>query len=181
MALGNKDVIFTCSTAAGPAFEGANIKYGVGGIEGAISSIDFSKSKIYETINNERPCGICGSGVLDISSQLLKYEIIDENGRMCDLDEIKNENSRKRLRIENNMKEFVIFEDNSKKISFTQKDIREVQLAKAAICVGKGALDYLINRDKQKDIINITNKCKYIELSQNKFFQEFYIDSITFD
>lgn len=236
MALGNKDVIFTCSTAAGPAFEGANIKYGVGGIDGAISSIDLSKSKIYETINNERPCGICGSGVLDISSQLLKYEIIDENGRMYDLDEIKDDNLRKRLKIENNMKEFVIFEDEDKKISFTQKDIREVQLAKAAICAGikvllkesnlnyenieyvyigggfgnfmdvdsainigmipkelkdkiksigncagKGALDYLINCDKQKDIINITNKCKYVELSQNKFFQEFYIDSITFD
>lgn len=236
MALGNKDKVFTCSTAAGPAFEGANIKYGVGGIDGAISSIDLSKSTIYKTINNKIPCGICGSGVLDISSQLLKYEIIDESGRMCDLDEIKNENLRKRLKEENNMKEFVIFEDDSKKISFTQKDIREVQLAKAAInagmkvllkesnltyddiehvyigggfgnfmdvesavnigmipkelkskiksignCAGKGAINYLINEKKQEEIINITNKCKYIELSQSKDFQEFYIDSIIFE
>lgn len=236
MALGNKDKVFTCSTAAGPAFEGANIKYGVGGIYGAISSIDLSKSTIYKTINNETPCGICGSGVLDISSQLLKYEIIDESGRMCDLDEIKNENLRKRLKEENNMKEFVIFEDEDKKISFTQKDIREVQLAKAAInagmkvllkesnltyddiehvyigggfgnfmdvesavnigmipkelknkiksignCAGKGAINYLINEKKQEEIINITNKCKYIELSQSKDFQEFYIDSIIFE
>lgn len=236
MALGNKDKVFTCSTAAGPAFEGANIKYGVGGIDGAISSIDLSKSTIYKTINNETPCGICGSGVLDISSQLLKYEIIDESGRMCDLDEIKNENLRKRLKEENNMKEFVIFEDEDKKISFTQKDIREVQLAKAAInagmkvllkesnltyddiehvyigggfgnfmdvesavnigmipkelknkiksignCAGKGAINYLINEKKQEEIINITNKCKYIELSQSKDFQEFYIDSIIFE
>ncbi|WP_434796267.1 ASKHA domain-containing protein [Terrisporobacter vanillatitrophus] len=236
MAMGNKDKVFTCSTAAGPAFEGANIKYGVGGIDGAISSIDLSKSTIYKTINNETPCGICGSGVLDISSQLLKYEIIDESGRMCDLDEIKNENLRKRLKEENNMKEFVIFEDEDKKISFTQKDIREVQLAKAAInagmkvllkesnltyddiehvyigggfgnfmdvesavnigmipkelknkiksignCAGKGAINYLINEKKQEEIINITNKCKYIELSQSKDFQEFYIDSIIFE
>lgn len=236
MALGNKDKVFTCSTAAGPAFEGANIKYGVGGIYGAISSIDLSKSTIYKTINNKTPCGICGSGVLDISSQLLKYEIIDESGRMCDLDEIKNENLRKRLKEENNMKEFVIFEDEDKKISFTQKDIREVQLAKAAInagmkvllkesnltyddiehvyigggfgnfmdvesavnigmipkelknkiksignCAGKGAINYLINEKKQEEIINITNKCKYIELSQSKDFQEFYIDSIIFE
>lgn len=236
MALGNKDKVFTCSTAAGPAFEGANIKYGVGGIDGAISSIDLSKSTIYKTINNKTPCGICGSGVLDISSQLLKYEIIDESGRMCDLDEIKNENLRKRLKEENNMKEFVIFEDEDKKISFTQKDIREVQLAKAAInagmkvllkesnltyddiehvyigggfgnfmdvesavnigmipkelknkiksignCAGKGAINYLINEKKQEEIIKITNKCKYIELSQSKDFQEFYIDSIIFE
>ncbi|MCC3868611.1 ASKHA domain-containing protein [Terrisporobacter mayombei] len=236
MALGNKETVFTCSTAAGPAFEGANIKYGVGGIDGAISSIDLNKNTIYKTINNKTPCGICGSGVLDISSQLLQYEIIDESGRICDLDEIKNENLSKRLKEENNMKEFVIFEDESKKISFTQKDIREVQLAKAAInagikvllkksnltyddiehvyigggfgnfmdvesavnigmipkgfknkiksignCAGKGAINYLINEKKREEIINITNKCKYIELSQSKDFQEFYIDSITFE
>ncbi len=236
LALGNKEKIFTCSTAAGPAFEGANIKYGVGGIEGAISSIDLSKDKIYKTINDKEPCGICGSGVLDICSELLKYEIIDESGRICDSDEVENENLRKRLNKENNLKEFIIFENENKKIAFTQKDIREVQLAKAAICAGikvllkeshltyedvehvyigggfgnymnvksavnigmipkefedkiksigncagKGAIDYLLNMKKENEITQITDRCEYIELSKSKDFQEFYIDSISFE
>ena len=236
IALGNKDRILTCATAAGPAFEGANIKYGVGGIKGAISSIDLSKDKIYETINDEIPCGICGSAVLDITSELLKYEIIDETGRMIDYDEVKNESLRKRLNKDKNIKEFIIFQDDNKKISFTQKDIREVQLAKASIyagievllnennltyddienvyigggfgnfmnvesavnigmipeafknkiksignCAGKGAIDFLISEENKKEIVKIVDKCEYIELSKSKSFQEFYIDSISFE
>ena len=236
IALGNKDRILTCATAAGPAFEGANIKYGVGGIKGAISSIDLSKDKIYETINDETPCGICGSAVLDITSELLKYEIIDETGRMIDYDEVKNESLRKRLNKDKNIKEFIIFQDDNKKISFTQKDIREVQLAKASIyagievllnennltyddienvyigggfgnfmnvesavnigmipeafknkiksignCAGKGAIDFLISEENKKEIVKIVDKCEYIELSKSKSFQEFYIDSISFE
>ena len=236
IALGNKDRILTCATAAGPAFEGTNIKYGVGGIKGAISSIDLSKDKIYETINDEIPCGICGSAVLDITSELLKYEIIDETGRMIDYDEVKNESLRKRLNKDKNIKEFIIFQDDNKKISFTQKDIREVQLAKASIyagievllnesnltyddienvyigggfgnfmnvesavnigmipeafknkiksignCAGKGAIDFLISEENKKEIVKIVDKCEYIELSKSKSFQEFYIDSISFE
>ena len=236
IALGNKDRILTCATAAGPAFEGANIKYGVGGIKGAISSIDLSKDKIYETINDETPCGICGSAVLDITSELLKYEIIDETGRMIDYDEVENEYLRKRLNKDKSIKEFIIFQDDDKKISFTQKDIREVQLAKASIyagievllnesnltyddienvyigggfgnfmnvesavnigmipesfknkiksignCAGKGAIDFLISEENKKEIVKIVDKCEYIELSKSKSFQEFYIDSISFE
>ena len=236
IALGNKDRILTCATAAGPAFEGTNIKYGVGGIKGAISSIDLSKDKIYETINDEIPCGICGSAVLDITSELLKYEIIDETGRMIDYDEVKNERLRKRLNKDKGIKEFIIFQDDNKKISFTQKDIREVQLAKASIyagievllnesnltyddienvyigggfgnfmnvesavnigmipeafknkiksignCAGKGAIDFLISEENKKEIVKIVDKCEYIELSKSKSFQEFYIDSISFE
>ena len=236
IALGNKDRILTCATAAGPAFEGTNIKYGVGGIKGAISSIDLSKDKIYETINDETPCGICGSAVLDITSELLKYEIIDETGRMIDYDEVENEYLRKRLNKDKSIKEFIIFQDDNKKISFTQKDIREVQLAKASIyagievllnesnltyddienvyigggfgnfmnvesavnigmipesfknkiksignCAGKGAIDFLISEENKKEIVKIVDKCEYIELSKSKSFQEFYIDSISFE
>ncbi|QJA08925.1 ATP-binding protein [Romboutsia sp. CE17] len=236
IALGNKDRILTCATAAGPAFEGTNIKYGVGGIKGAISSIDLSKDKIYETINDETPCGICGSAVLDITSELLKYEIIDETGRMIDYDEVENEYLRKRLNKDKSIKEFIIFQDDDKKISFTQKDIREVQLAKASIyagievllnesnltyddienvyigggfgnfmnvesavnigmipeafknkiksignCAGKGAIDFLISEENKKEIVKIVDKCEYIELSKSKSFQEFYIDSISFE
>lgn len=135
IALGNNKETITCSTAAGPAFEGANIKYGISGVKGAISEIDLSKEKIYKTIGEELPIGICGSGVLDAVSELLKYGIIDETGRMVDADEITDINLRKRLVIIDGMKQFQIVEKekNNYPIYFTQKDVKEVQLAKAAI------------------------------------------------
>ena len=135
MALGNKDEVITCSTAAGPAFEGANIKYGIGGVKGAICKVDLSKDKVYETIENINPIGICGSGVLDGVGQLLKYNIIDETGRIYDIDELDENISNDRIVEIDNMKQFIL-ENNNNIISITQKDIREVQLAKAAICAG---------------------------------------------
>ncbi|WP_291632874.1 ASKHA domain-containing protein [Clostridium sp.] len=137
LALGNNSGIVACSTAAGPAFEGANIKYGIGGVKGAVSKVDLSKQKIYKTIGDELPVGICGSGVLDAVSELLKYEIVDETGRMVDAEEILDINLSERIVTIEGMKQFLI-EDNGKNnsIYFTQKDVREVQLAKAAISAG---------------------------------------------
>jgi len=137
MALGNQHEIIVCSTATGPAFEGASIKYGIGGVKGAISKIDLSRSPIYETIENEEPCGICGSGVLDAVAQLAQYGIIDETGRMASQDEVLDE-YKHRLIDHRPIKEFVLYkhEQIDKMITFTQQDVREVQLAKAAIYAG---------------------------------------------
>lgn len=67
---------------------------------------------------------------------MLKYNIIDETGRLYDEDEIKDYKLRLRL-VNNNMKEFVLYQDDNKDlISITQKDIREIQLAKVAISAG---------------------------------------------
>jgi uncharacterized 2Fe-2S/4Fe-4S cluster protein (DUF4445 family) len=138
IALGNKREVITCSTAAGPAFEGANIKHGTGGIRGAIAKVDLSRKSIYETIDGAVACGICGSGVLDTAAQLLKYGVVDETGRMVDEDEIEDVNIEKRMINIDGMKSFILEENSSKgeAIVFTQKDIREIQLAKAAICAG---------------------------------------------
>lgn len=133
IALGNSEGIITCSTAAGPAFEGANIKWGMGGVKGAISKIDLSKDRCYETIGGGKPKGICGSGVLDMTYQLLKYKLIDETGRMEGSDSLKcPESLRKRISLKDGIKEFIIEDD----IVFTQKDVREVQLASAAVSAG---------------------------------------------
>lgn len=147
IALGNAMGIVTCSTAAGPAFEGASIKHGVGGIKGAISKIDLSKDNIYKTIGNEKPCGICGSGVMDMVSELIKYNLVDETGRMADKGEVLSKNLSERIVQDGSMKEFVI----DGEITFTQKDVREVQLAKAAIYSG---IKVLINEKgiKNQDI-----------------------------
>jgi uncharacterized 2Fe-2S/4Fe-4S cluster protein (DUF4445 family) len=138
IAIGNEEGILTCSTAAGPAFEGANIKCGIGGVSGAISKVALGKENIYSTINKASACGICGSGVLDIVSEFIKYKVIDETGRIQDEDEILNEDVKKRIYEKDNKKEFLL-EDNVKKgepIVFTQRDVREVQLAKAAVAAG---------------------------------------------
>lgn len=138
IVLGNCREVITCSTAAGPAFEGANIKDGIGGIRGAISRIDLSKDKIYDTIGKDKPCGICGSGVLDAVAELVKHGVVDETGRMVDEDEIEDPKLKEKMTLVDGIKAFVLAEDTAKgeRIVFTQKDVREVQLAKAAICAG---------------------------------------------
>lgn len=118
MAIGNKDRILVASTAAGPAFEGGNIAHGMAGIKGAIDTvtIDDGEASI-TTIGCGMPIGICGSGVLEVTYELLKNELIDETGL---LDEDYFEAG------------FPLSTD----VVFTGKDIREVQLAKSAIRTG---------------------------------------------
>jgi len=116
IALAAKGRIFCCAAAAGPAFEGANISCGMGAQSGAISTVYLNeKNEIqYSTINDVEPLGICGSGLVDAVAVGIKLSIIDETGR------IQKGNS---LKI-------------AEKAVLTQKDIREVQLAKSAICAG---------------------------------------------
>lgn len=109
--------IYCCAAAAGPAFEGANISCGMGGQAGAISSVTLtSEHEIsIQTIHDTVPVGICGSGLVDAMAVFLKLSKIDETGRI------------------------VSGEDSiplAEGITLTQKDIREVQLAKSAICAG---------------------------------------------
>ena len=138
IAIGNSEGILTCSTAAGPAFEGANIKCGIGGVSGAISKVTLGEKNIYTTINKAKACGICGSGVLDIVSEFVRYKVIDETGRMQDEEEILNMDIKKRILVRDKKKEFLLVENTNKgePIVFTQKDVREVQLAKAAVAAG---------------------------------------------
>lgn len=118
MAIGNKDKILVSSTAAGPAFEGGNISCGVGSIPGAISKVTINKDNIqYETISNQPPIGICGTGIVELISELLKEELIDDTGLLVE----------------------PYFEQGypaTPNVVLTQKDIRELQMAKAAICTG---------------------------------------------
>jgi uncharacterized 2Fe-2S/4Fe-4S cluster protein (DUF4445 family) len=111
-----KNVIYCCSTAAGPAFEGAEISCGMGGVKGAISGVEFIDGAVsITTIGNVPPVGVCGSGLIDAVAVMLKQEIIDETGRM-DCPE----------------KSFNLAHG----VSITDKDIRQFQLAKSAILSG---------------------------------------------
>lgn len=123
IAIGNKDRILAASTAAGPAFEGGNISCGIGSVPGAICHVTLKDKKTDElkTIREEEPCGICGTGVIEITAELLREELLDETGL---LDEDYFDDG------------FLVAKGPQGDITFTQKDIREVQLAKAAIRAG---------------------------------------------
>lgn len=118
MAIGNKDGILAASTAAGPAFEGGNIRCGMAAVPGAVDTVSIENGTVqYTAIGNKKAAGLCGTGVLEITCELLRNGIIDETGLLED------------PWFENG---FPIGEE----VVFTQKDIREVQLAKAAVRAG---------------------------------------------
>ena len=124
MAIGNAGRVLCTSTAAGPAFEGANISCGTGSVPGAISRFDIEDGAIMiRTIGDAPPIGICGSGVVDIIAAGLREGMIDRTGRM-------------QLASENPDCMLVGKTANGEAIVFTQKDVREFQLAKAAIRSG---------------------------------------------
>lgn len=123
MALGNKDRIFVTSTAAGPAFEGGNITWGTGSIPGAICSVKINGTEVkVQTIGDQQPQGICGTGVVETTAELVREEIAEDSGL---LDEEYFDDGFPLARTA-----------DGKDIVFTQKDVREIQLAKAAVRAG---------------------------------------------
>ena len=135
IVLGNNTFMYSCSSAAGPAFEGANIRNGMGSVYGAINSISLTKGLSYTTIGDTEPIGICGTGVVDAVAQLLEISIIDETGRINHKwksnDPVIASLSEHISNIDGQVA-FHIYKD----IHITQKDIRELQNAKAAIAAG---------------------------------------------
>lgn len=123
MGIGNKEKILVTSTAAGPAFEGGNITWGMGSVPGAICSVKIEGTETgVKTIREEAPQGICGTGVVETAAELVREEIVDETGA---LDEDYFDDG------------FPLAKTpDGKEIVFTQKDVREIQLAKAAVRAG---------------------------------------------
>ena len=147
--------ITSVSTASGPAFEGAHVKYGMRAAPGAIERVLIdSKTCIpsVQTINDIKPVGICGSGILDAIAELLKAGIINRNGKFkTDLDCVRRDSKgefsyilapsgggnrrRENSNVLENSKCFTK-RCGEKDISINQKDIVEIQLAKGAIRAG---------------------------------------------
>ena len=136
MALASGESLVCCSTAAGPAFEGAHIKRGVGGVAGAIAEVYAEDNMLKtKTIGGLPPIGICGSGIIDAAAAVLSAGGIDETGRILDIDEAEGF-----ITAYINEADSEILLDKASGIAFTQQDIREVQLAKAAIAAGVNTL-----------------------------------------
>jgi uncharacterized 2Fe-2S/4Fe-4S cluster protein (DUF4445 family) len=138
VSLIDKDKITTTSCASGPAFEGWHIKDGMRAATGAIERLRIVDNKVeYQTIDNAPAIGICGSGILDTVAQLYLAGVLGEGGQM-------NEKHR-RVRRGDKYLEFVLVGEKERKdvhraIVITQQDVREIQLAKAAIRTGIQAL-----------------------------------------
>jgi uncharacterized 2Fe-2S/4Fe-4S cluster protein (DUF4445 family) len=137
LVLGNRDRIVACSTAAGPAFEGATISRGVGGIHGAIDTLRIEGGDLeISTIGNAPPLGICGSGIIDLTAILVSLKIVDETGRLLPPEELPSglpEGLRERVSQEGFL---VSMDRDGQPLYFTPGDVREVQLAKAAVAAG---------------------------------------------
>lgn len=133
VSLINNGEITAVSCASGPAFEGGHIKDGMRAAAGAIERFRITDDSIqYQTVDQALPIGICGSGILDALSQLHLAGIIDEGGRIMD--------NHPRVRTSKGQREFVLIgeeeRDGQPAITITQRDVRELQLAKAAIRAG---------------------------------------------
>lgn len=148
----NKGSLTSLSCASGPAFEGAHVKFGMRAGQGAIERLRIENNKvIYKTIGGKPAKGFCGSGILDIFAWLYKAGIMDRTGKLTDNHPL--------IRKINGINHFVInIKDQDKsqcfEITFSQKDIREVQLAKGAVRTGIQAL-LKANNLTEKDIDKI--------------------------
>ncbi|MFH1938969.1 MAG: ASKHA domain-containing protein, partial [bacterium] len=144
IVLSARGKLWACSTAAGPAFEGARISSGMRAAEGAIDKVKMDhKSFAYSVIKEDKVKGICGSGLIDLIAEMLRLGLINKSGRLTDREGCNaelGEEIRKRIIKGQKGNKFLLVEgketENGDPVFLTQKDIREVQLAKAAIFSG---------------------------------------------
>lgn len=160
LVLGNRKQLFSCSCATGPALEGAQISCGMRAAPGAIEKVRINPNTFevdYKVVGTKqwssepleeepKPSGICGSGIIDVVSQLFKAQLIGANGAFSR--KIRTPRLRKGKA---GVAEFVVawkHETTTKDdIVFTQKDVRQVQLAKAALYAGCRVLMRYLNVD----------------------------------
>lgn len=144
IVVGNKDGMKCCSAAAGPALEGSCIKFGMRAADGAIERVKIKRGNYnvtYKTINNEKPLGFCGSGIIDLVAEMLKTGVMDVTGRIRP--ELEDEHDRIREGWDAGY-EFVVETKRKTKIkkdiTLDSNDLREIQLAKSAIYSGVSIL-----------------------------------------
>ena len=140
IVLGSHERLLTCSCAAGPAFEGAMITHGMRAAPGAIEQIQLEDRPICQVIDGRQPVGICGSGLIDIVAEMLRLGIIDSTGRMSEASDLGadvppglkdciNRNDEYGLHL-------ILYSSNGREVVITQKDVRQIQLAKGAMLAG---------------------------------------------
>jgi uncharacterized 2Fe-2S/4Fe-4S cluster protein (DUF4445 family) len=132
IVLGNRDFLVACAASAGPAFEGSGVTSGMRASSGAIQKVSINKNDFsvkYTTIQDKLPRGICGSGYIDLLSEMLDSGIIDKGGKI--------KVTGKRIRLTDNGKEFVVcFKEEIQAqadIVINEADIENLKRSKGAI------------------------------------------------
>ncbi|MCL2408648.1 MAG: ASKHA domain-containing protein [Oscillospiraceae bacterium] len=132
IALKHDDTYYCCATAAGPAFEGAEITMGMAAIPGAIDHVKWDNGLKVSVIGDASARGLCGSGLLDALATLLETGAVDETGRMLDADEIEHGISAHIATGHDGKNVFRLTEN----VIMSAADVRKLQLAKSAIAAG---------------------------------------------
>ncbi|MBP1763669.1 MAG: nqrF 2 [Firmicutes bacterium] len=137
----SRNVYSCCSTACGPAFEGAHIRDGMRAVTGAIEAVVIADDVSVTTIGDSKATGICGSGIIKAMSSLLKVGILTSAGRFQKPGAIPlPANLERRLKKRDKQWEFVLVDGDDSAtgldISITQNDVRQIQLVKSSICSG---------------------------------------------
>jgi uncharacterized 2Fe-2S/4Fe-4S cluster protein (DUF4445 family) len=130
LILGNKDRILAASCPAGPAFEGGKITCGMPGLPGAIEKVKLNEDGSFNinVVGDGKPEGICGSGLIDLLSELLKNSKINYLGRFSDADSFDSSNGE--------LERVILYSDNEREIFINESDINELAQAKAANVAG---------------------------------------------
>ena len=145
IALGSADQIVCTAAPAGPAFEAAQIKCGMRAARGAVESVRIGEDAIaLDVIGATDPLGLCGSGLVDAVAELVRVGLIDGSGRFA-ADEVAAERfpslSSRLVTLENEERAFVLHwagvdGDPAGSVYLSQRDVRELQFAKASIATG---------------------------------------------
>jgi uncharacterized 2Fe-2S/4Fe-4S cluster protein (DUF4445 family) len=142
IVLGSRRRLLCCSSPAGPAWEGATIAWGMRAARGAIERVDLVDGDLtFRTVGNTSPVGICGSGLMDLAALLLRSELLAPSGKLAsptDASPHLPEPLRKRIVADQDGIPVIRLAqaDDQNWIELTQRDVRELQLAKGAVAAG---------------------------------------------
>ena len=174
--LGNRQRMLTCSAAAGPALEGARISSGMIAKTGAIEGVRIEDDRLeYRVISNTRAKGLCGSGLVDLVAVLLHLGLIDHEGLMRPSGDDSLGGLDRRLICKDGIYDFLIGSRqeslNGRDIYLTQRDVRELQLAKAAVAAGVASL----MDEMEAHFIEMDAELAYLEVREsNEIAQNAY-------
>ena len=143
MALGSRDRLITCSTAAGPAFEGAQLSCGMRAADGAIEKVSIDDDVRWQSIGSAPPRGLCGSGLVDAIAEMLRVGVLKRTGKMQangSSESIGLAKVVERLEKHGRQGAFRLVDADEgaggRPVTITQRDVRELQLAKGAVRAG---------------------------------------------
>ncbi len=133
--------LISCSCAAGPALEGMNISSGMRAANGAVEDVLITKEGVkLKVIGDAEPVGICGSGILAVVKELVKHGLVTKRGVFQKPENLPENDFRLAMLRTNGQKREFILVSGPEELLITQRDIRQVQLAKGAVLSGFFAL-----------------------------------------